>query len=97
MATIRFPSAVGSSTVFKPGGNKTVTIFMVDSTVPLFNVACGTLRFLADKAQTERQLEACELNGGVMPNPTWKWEFDDGFSQSLDGHNKKGWVLKDPA
>jgi hypothetical protein len=94
VAEVTFPTSVGGSTAHEVAKGRVVKIFMLDSAVPLFNVVLGGMRFLADKEQTLKQIEACRASGGEqMPSPAWEWKFDSGFEHSVDGHRNKGWVL----
>lgn len=92
--SIVFPRSVGAATVFKLDEKKDLHIFLVDPTLPLFNVRCGDLKFFANGEQIRRQVSAYQEAGtGVMPAPTWKWQFDSGLEKSIDGKADSGWRL----
>ncbi|WP_118184575.1 hypothetical protein [Paraburkholderia phosphatilytica] len=91
---VRFPASLGSSTIHTVAPQVAVRIFLVDESVPLYNVVYGPLKFFADRAQAERQIEALSLDGAKMPAPDWTWKLDAGFDRSVDGHSKKGWTVQ---
>jgi hypothetical protein len=65
---------------------------MVDGTVPLFNVVCGTLKFLANRDQVLSQVAS--VTGGQMAAPDWEWVLDTGFDSSVDGAASKQWRMR---
>jgi len=91
---ISFPRSVGASTVYEVAQGRLIKIFMLDASVPLFNVIFDGVKFLANREQVIEQIEACQCSGTlVMPPPTWEWKLNTGFEKSVDGHSSKGWVL----
>ncbi|CAM2197360.1 hypothetical protein PXJ20_21405 [Paraburkholderia sp. A1RI_3L] len=91
--SIRFPISVGSTTEIVVAPGKVVRVFLVDSLVPLYNVVYAGSRFMANREQVKRQIEALAAHGSEMPAPTWEWKLNAGFDRSVDGHAKKGWML----
>ena len=94
MDPIRFPGSLGSSTIYTVAPGVAVRIFMVDPSLPLYNVVYGSLKFFADRDQAQQQIEALVRDGAQMPTPNWTWKLDDGFDKSVDGHAKKGWTVQ---
>jgi hypothetical protein len=91
-AVVSFPRSVGASTRVACAGGVVVHVFMVDASVPLFNVVCGSLRFLANRDQVESQV--ARVTDGAMPAPDWEWVLDTGFDASVDGVASKQWKMK---
>ncbi|WP_321882997.1 hypothetical protein [Paraburkholderia bannensis] len=89
---LSFPRSVGTSTRIACADGLVAHVFMVDATVPLFNVVCGTLKFLANREQVESQVAG--VTGGRMPAPDWEWVLDTGFDSSVDGAASKQWRMK---
>ncbi|WP_321845933.1 hypothetical protein [Paraburkholderia bannensis] len=89
---VSFPRSVGTSTRIACADGLVAHVFMVDATVPLFNVVCGTLKFLASREQVESQVAG--VTGGRMPAPDWEWVLDTGFDSSVDGAASKQWRMK---
>jgi len=91
---VSFPTSVVATTVYEIATGRQVKIFMLDASVPLFNILFGNIKFLATKEQTLQQIEACKQSEALeMPAPAWEWKLDAGFEKSVDGHSKKGWVM----
>ncbi|QGZ66628.1 hypothetical protein [Paraburkholderia acidisoli] len=90
---ITFPRSIGSTTRFVDASGKAVHLFMIDATLPLYNVVHGTLRFLASEEQVHAQVAALQATG-AMPQPDWQWVLDAGFDGSVDGSHQKQWVMK---
>lgn len=93
-SSIVFPRTVGATTSFKLDEERVLQIFLVDATLPLFNVRFGQLKFFANTDQLQQQVAAYRTAGnGEFPPPTWKWEFDSGLEKSIDGKANAGWRL----
>jgi len=91
---ISFPRSVGASTAYQVAPGRFIKIFMLDASVPLFNVIFDGVKFLANQEQTVEQIEACQRSATLtMPPPSWEWKLNTGFEKSVDGHQSKGWVL----
>ncbi len=67
--SIRFPISVGSTTEIVVAPGKVVRVFLVDSLVPLYNVVYAGSRFMANREQVKRQIEALAAHGSEMPAP----------------------------
>ena len=91
-SAVSLPRSVGASTRVMCADGLVAHVFMVDSSVPLFNVVCGTLKFLADRDQVESQV--ARVSEGKMPVPDWVWVLDTGFDSSVDGAASKQWKMK---
>lgn len=89
---VSFPRSVGASTRIACADGLVAHVFMVDATVPLFNVVAGGLKFLANREQVESQVAS--VTGGQMPTPDWEWVLDTGFDSSVDGATSKQWKMR---
>jgi hypothetical protein len=90
-SAVSFPRSIGASTRIACADGLVAHVFMVDSQVPLFNVVCGPLKFLANREQVESQV--ARVTAGRMPVPDWEWVLDTGFDSSVDGASSKQWKM----
>ncbi|WP_250470214.1 MULTISPECIES: hypothetical protein [unclassified Caballeronia] len=90
-----FPTGLGASAVWQVGDARKLTLFVVDQSIPLYNVVIGSLRFFANADQIIEFVDWLDAAPQEPPShPTWKWVFESGFDQSIDGSRSKGWRLK---
>ncbi|SAK88914.1 hypothetical protein AWB80_06207 [Caballeronia pedi] len=90
----RFPSGLGATTAWQLNCGRKLTLFVVDQSVPLYNVILGNLRFFANADQVTAFVQRLEAVPEETPaQPTWQWIFESGFEQSVDGARNKRWCL----
>ncbi|EKS72651.1 hypothetical protein BURK_004342 [Burkholderia sp. SJ98] len=92
----RLPYGVGRSAVWQLNGGRKLTLFVVDASMPLYNVVIGDLRFFANVEQVMDFVERLEAAPAEHPcPPAWKWVLETGFEKSVDGSPNKGWRLRE--
>jgi hypothetical protein len=94
--SLHWPVGLGASSVWRLSDGRQLTLFVVDQTLPLYNVIIGSLRFFANAEQVTTFVEQLSVAPGDHPRqPSWKWVFESGFEQSVDGSRNKRWCLHD--
>ncbi|VXB12133.1 conserved hypothetical protein [Burkholderia sp. 8Y] len=92
----RFPYGIGSSAVWQLDAARKLTLFVVDASMPLYNVVIGELRFFATTDQVMAYVERLEAAPDEPARrPTWTWVFETGFEKSVDGSPNKRWRLQE--
>jgi hypothetical protein len=95
-ANRRFPSGLGATAAWRLSDGRKLTLFVVDQSIPLYNVVIGKLRFFADSGQVSAYVAHLDATPAEDPTmPQWKWVFESGFDQSVDGSRNKRWCLTD--
>jgi len=71
-------------------------LFVVDQSIPLYNVVIGKLRFSADSGQFSAYVAHLDATPGEDHHPQqWPWVFESGFDESVDGSLNKRWCSTD--
>ncbi|SAK97512.1 hypothetical protein AWB80_07367 [Caballeronia pedi] len=92
----RFPSELGASTAWQLSDGRNLTLFVVDSSVPLYNAVLGSLRSFANSDQVTAFVARLNAAPGEDPTqPAWQGVFETGFEQSVDGSRNKRWCLRE--
>ncbi|SAK96563.1 hypothetical protein AWB76_07317 [Caballeronia temeraria] len=92
----RFPYGGGSSAVWQLNAGRKLTLFVVDASMPLYNLVIGDIRFFANAEQVMAFVERLEAAPDERPSrPKWIWVLETGFDKSVDGSPNKGWRLRE--
>ncbi|WP_244851638.1 hypothetical protein [Caballeronia sp. SL2Y3] len=95
-ASRRFPYSIGTSAVWRIDATRKLTLFLVDASMPLYNVVIGDVRFFANAEQALAFAEQLEAAPDERPSrPAWTWVFESGFEKSIDGSPNKKWRLQE--